>query len=218
MARGEYGPAFVGNGTRLPEATGIYQSYAVVFRERVNELDAAIQQADRDYAAKYQTDWRAADQKPGEGLDQAHFVFTYWLPFVRAWNVARTQLLAGRLDRTAALVLLSWAGRFNDLKRDAGASWGLDTTAPSVTIRGTVDERGKYGTSRVGDDASQARKVRDISHAIEPRSAFYNPDAFDPKTQPKVEIGTKGTVVLIAALAAIIGIGVVGTKRGVKWM
>jgi len=210
MARGEYGPAFVGNGARLPEATGTYRSYAVVFRERVDELDAAIQQADRDYAAKYQTDWRAAGQKPGEGLDQSRFVFTYWLPFVKAWNVAREQLLAGTMDRAAALVLLSWAGRFNQLKMDAGASWGLDTSAPSVTIRG--------GASLVGDDASQARTVRDISRAMPgSRSVYYDPDAFDTKSQPKVDVGTKGAVVLVAALAAIIGIGVVGTKRGMKW-
>ena len=81
-----------------------------------------------------------------------------------------------------------------------------------------MNDRGQYGISGVGDDASQARKARDISRVIEPRSAFYDPDAFDPKIQPKVEIGTKGTVVLLAALAAIIGSGIVGTKRGLKWM
>lgn len=81
-----------------------------------------------------------------------------------------------------------------------------------------MNARGQYGTSRIGDDASQARKIRDVARVVEPRSVFYDPDAFDPKTQPKVEIGTKGTVVLLVALGAIVAIGVVGTKRGVKWM
>jgi hypothetical protein len=144
MGRGEY---IGSNGvSKLPQAEGFYRSYAYVFRERVNELDAAIQQADHDYATKYQTDWRAAGQKPGEGLDQSHFVLTYWVPFVRAWNVARdqvlAQLLAGKIssaDRGPALVLMSWASRYNDLKMSAGASWGLETAAPSVVIHGTVD-------------------------------------------------------------------------------
>ncbi len=137
MGRGEY---IGSNGvSKLPQAAD-YRSYAYVFRERVEELDAAIQQADRDYAATYQTDWRGGSPglKPGEGLDQSHFVLGYWLPFVRAWNAARSALLAGTIDRAAALVLTSWAARYNDLRMSAGASWGLATKAPSVVIRGTV--------------------------------------------------------------------------------
>jgi hypothetical protein len=52
--------------------------------------------------------------------------------------MARAALLAGKIDRGAALVLASWAARYNDLKRDAGGSFGLDTRAPRVVIRGTV--------------------------------------------------------------------------------
>jgi hypothetical protein len=147
MARGEYGRSYVGNGVnKLPQAIGVHRSYGDVFRERVEELDAAIQQADRDYATTYQTDWRATGQTgqgPGAGLDQSHFVFTYWLPFVKEWNATRTrllnQLLAGQIDRSdrgPALWLAYSAGRFNDLKQSAGASWALGTTAPNVVIKG----------------------------------------------------------------------------------
>jgi hypothetical protein len=148
MARGEYGFSPIGsNGVRkLPQAEGYYvpsqRRFAELFAERVAELDAAIQQADRDYATTYQTDWRGGSPqplKPGEGLDQSRFVLGYWLPFVHAWNAARPLLLTGNIDRAAALVLMHWAARYNDLKMDAGGSWGLETRAPSVVIRGDVD-------------------------------------------------------------------------------
>ena len=146
MARGEYGPAFVGDG-RLPAPTqtAFYRSYAVVFRERLDELNASIQQADRDYASTYKTNW-GEGATPGEpGLDQSIFVFRYWLPFVKEWNATRerllSQLLAGQIDRNdrgPALWLSYSAARFNDLKQSAGASWGLGTAAPNVVIHGTV--------------------------------------------------------------------------------
>lgn len=148
MARGEYGPALVGNGRpELPTQTAFYRSYAVVFRERLGELDAAIQQADQDYAATYKTNW-GAGATPGEpGLDQSIFVFRYWLPFVKEWNATRdrllAQLLAGQIDRNdrgPALWLAYSAQRFNELKQSAGASWGLSTNAPTVVIHGTVEQ------------------------------------------------------------------------------
>jgi hypothetical protein len=121
MARGEYGRSVVGSAADLsPHARGFYRSYAFVFRERVEELDAAIQQASRDWLANV----------------QSTFVSTYWLPFIKAWNDARPWLLA-RSDRPAAVVLLDWANRFNDLKMTAG-TWGLATAAPDVTIRGSI--------------------------------------------------------------------------------
>lgn len=42
------------------------------------------------------------------------------------------------MDPAAAIVLASWAARYNDLRMGAGASWGLETTAPAVMIRGDV--------------------------------------------------------------------------------
>src|SRR4029077_8145964 len=192
--RGHYGNAFVGNGSRLPEATGTYRSYAVVFRERVDELDAAIQQADRDYAAKYQTDWRATGQKPGEGLDQSRFVFSYWLPFAKAWNVARAQLLAGKMDPAAALVLLSWYGLFNDLKMDSGASWGLDTTAPNVMIRGSSPGAVALGydsaTSADNSHRGEARRV-----VAELARQLWNSPSRDTVVAFGYMLGPTGTVV-----------------------
>ena len=150
MGRGEYVFSSIGsNGVRaLPGATGYVRSYADVFRERVAELDAAIQQADRDYTATYSTNWQSGYGKPGEpGLDQS-VVIKHWRPFVQNWNGTREwllkRLLAGQIDRGDALVLATWAGRFNDFKMSAAASMGLYTTAPNVTIRGEADaEQGK---------------------------------------------------------------------------
>ena len=128
MGRGEYHSSIGSNGVSK-QAEGYYvpprRQFVDLFAARVAELDAAIQQADRDYATTYQ---------PG----QSHFVLMYWQPFVRAWNAARPLLLTGNIDRAAALVLMSWAARYNDLKMDAGGSWGLETRAPSVVIRGDV--------------------------------------------------------------------------------
>src|SRR5258706_535605 len=104
------GHPFIGNGVSAPPpAWGDHRTCADVFRERVAELDAAIQQADRDYAPMY----------------QSPFVTTYWQPFVRAWSTAR--------DRPQ-LTLASWVARYNVLKRTAERSWGLTTTAPSVVV------------------------------------------------------------------------------------
>ena len=149
MGRGEYGHSSIGsNGVReLPGATGYVRTYADVFRERVAELDAAIQQADRDYMTTYSTNWRSGYGKPGEpGLDQS-VVIKRWQPFVQNWNGTREWLLkrlyAGQIDRGDALVLAAWAGRFNEFKMSASASMGLYTTAPSVTIRGDAEETAK---------------------------------------------------------------------------
>lgn len=137
MARGEYCSPSVGNGVpRLAAAQGRYRGYGDVFYERVNDLDAAIQQADHDYVTGYQTDFRPTGQRPGHGFDQSEFVFRYWQPFVQQWHYARPALLGGKIDRAAALILASWAARYNELRMSAGGSWGLDTAAPAVFISG----------------------------------------------------------------------------------
>jgi hypothetical protein len=120
----------------LAQATGSYRSrsYAQIFREKLDELDAAIQQADFDFATTYSTDWRG-DSPADPGLNQSIF-FKYWRPFVSAWGRAREQLRTGKADRVSALALAYWADHFVDLKRSAGASLGLYTTAPDVVIKG----------------------------------------------------------------------------------
>jgi len=139
MARGEYGASSVGNtAAKLPEAQGYYRSYVTLFRDRINDLDNAIQQADYDYATTYQTDFRPGSQRPGQGLDQSEFVFRYWQPFVLAWRFARPALLAGKIDHAATLTLASWANRYDELRMSAGGSWGLETSAPAVVIHGEM--------------------------------------------------------------------------------
>lgn len=125
MARGEYCSPSVGKGR--------YRGYGDVFYERVNELDAAIQHADHDYVTGYQTEFRPPS---GHGFDQSEFVFRYWQPFVQEWHYARPLLLGGKIDRAAALILASWAARYNELRMSAGGSWGLGTNAPPVFISG----------------------------------------------------------------------------------
>jgi hypothetical protein len=153
MGRGEYGHSSIGSNGVSKTAQGyVVHSrvrFADLFHERVAELDAAIQQADLDFVTQYQRGW--TEVKPGEpdypgkayatafGRDQSNFVLAHWQPFVRAWSATRPALLAGKIDPGAAILLMHWAARYNDLRRDAGASWGLETRAPmNVTIRGSV--------------------------------------------------------------------------------
>jgi hypothetical protein len=141
MGRGEYSSIGSNGDSALRQVEAHYtptqRHFRELFANRVGELDTAIQQADRDFATTYNMSWRYGGHPPPPSplpVDQSRFVLSYWQPFVRAWNAARPMLLAGKIDPAAALILMSWASRYNDLKMDAGGSWGLDTTAPSVTI------------------------------------------------------------------------------------
>jgi hypothetical protein len=84
-----------------------------------------------------------------------------------------------------------------------------------------MNERGHYGTSRIGKTADD---VRQITRAIEPRAVFFDPEAYKLNTDPDVTRAVEkgwwsgSAPILIGALAAIIGIGVIGAKRGVKLM
>lgn len=120
MSRGEYGPPF-GNEAGLPQ--GRHAIY-----DHVNELDAAIQQADHDFAT----------HAGGQSFDPAEFVHRYWLPFLHAWTAARPALLAGKIDRSRVDDLASWIARYNELWASATGSWGFRTSAPIVVFRGSA--------------------------------------------------------------------------------
>jgi len=84
-----------------------------------------------------------------------------------------------------------------------------------------ANARGQYGTSRVGQDSDRraADTVRDVARVITLRpEVFYDPTAFDLSKQPKVDIGTGGATILLVALGAIVAIGVVGAKKGMRLM
>lgn len=118
MSRGEYGPPF---GDEAGPSQGRHAIY-----DRVNELDAAIQQADHDFAT----------HAGGQSFDPAEFVHRYWQPFLHAWTAARPALLAGKIDRSRVDDLASWIARYNELWSSATGSWGFRTSAPIVFFRG----------------------------------------------------------------------------------
>jgi hypothetical protein len=68
-----------------------------------------------------------------------------------------------------------------------------------------ANARGQYGTSRVGQI-----------------SPFFSATPSDPLAPNPVvkdyEIGPKGTAVLVATVAVIVGIGIVGAKKGMRLM
>jgi hypothetical protein len=71
-----------------------------------------------------------------------------------------------------------------------------------------MNERGQYGTPRVGQFFRTA-----------PETYLMYPDhPLAPKVPEDFKISTQGEVTLLAALGLIVAIGVVGAKRGVKWM
>jgi len=82
-----------------------------------------------------------------------------------------------------------------------------------------MNERGHYGASRLGQTADD---VRHIARVIEPRSAFYDPEGFkvDPEVARAAKQGWwKGSApILIGSLAAIVGIAIIGSRRGMKLM
>lgn len=84
-----------------------------------------------------------------------------------------------------------------------------------------MNDRGYYGASRIGQTADD---VRLITRAIEPRTVFFDPEAYkfnpDPDVERAVQKGwwSGSAPILIGAIAAIIGIGIIGAKRGVKLM
>lgn len=124
MSRGEYGPPY-GNGAELPQRR---DRHVEIFLDRVNELDAAIQQADHDFGT----------HAGSQSFDPAEFIQRYWLPFLHAWTAARPALLVGRIDRRRTDDLASWIARYNELWSSATGSWGFRTTAPIVFVRGDL--------------------------------------------------------------------------------
>jgi len=82
-----------------------------------------------------------------------------------------------------------------------------------------MNERGQYGTPRTGQTADD---LRHLGRVLVPRSVFYDPEAgkVDPETAEMAKKGWwKGsTPILIGSLAAIIGIAIIGGKRGMKLM
>ena len=84
-----------------------------------------------------------------------------------------------------------------------------------------MNVRGHYGSPRIGVTPDD---LRGLARTLEPRSVFYDPKLFnDPETaraSEKVfrEHPTRTWAILAAAGVAIVGIGIVGAKRGVKFM
>jgi hypothetical protein len=64
-----------------------------------------------------------------------------------------------------------------------------------------------------------SRGIQQAMQALSPASVFYSPDAFTPpQLDEKAGWWSGSAAILIAAGVAIVGIGVVGAKRGLKLM
>jgi len=86
-----------------------------------------------------------------------------------------------------------------------------------------MNARGHYGTSQIGQDPHPG--VKTALRIIAPSSVFFDPDAYraDPETkaaEEKVwrEHPKRTGGILLVTIGAIVAIGVVGAKRGVKFM
>jgi len=72
-----------------------------------------------------------------------------------------------------------------------------------------MNERGHYGPSRIGQDPAR--------YVLDPEYRHFEQERLRRDIGDE-GISTQGKVILGAAAILIIGIGVVGTKRGVRFM
>jgi hypothetical protein len=73
------------------------------------------------------------------------------------------------------------------------------------------DTRGQYAPFK----APSATDLQRLEWTVEPRTLEFAPP---PASTSDYQIGPKGAVTLIVTLGVIVGIGVIGTMRGVRWM
>lgn len=75
-----------------------------------------------------------------------------------------------------------------------------------------MNTRGQYGTARINRSARGQYGTARIGQLE--RAVFYS--QMSPKSDYKM--GDRGAKIILGAIAAIVAIGVVGTKLGIKWM